>query len=150
MTGAATTRGTAGQRRLHLPAGTAPGAPFVTELTPRACGWDYSSLRVLELAPAAEASFRTGPDEMLVLPLAGGCAVTVDGEEFVLDGRADVFSRVTDFAYLPRDAAVTVRSAAGGRFALPGARAGRRLPPGTGPRTRFRSRSGAAGRPPAR
>jgi 5-deoxy-glucuronate isomerase len=44
-----------------------------------------------------------------------------------------VFSRVTDFAYLPIDAAVTVRSAAGGRFALPGARAGRRLPPRYGP-----------------
>ena len=123
-------------RRLHLPAGTAPGGAFVTELTPQECGWDYSSLRVLELAPGAEATFRTGPDEMLVLPLSGACAVTADGEEFGLRGRPDVFSRVTDFAYLPLDAAVTVRSAAGGRFALPGARAGRRLPPRYGPAER--------------
>jgi 5-deoxy-glucuronate isomerase len=123
----------AAPRRLYLPAGTAPSAPFVTELTPEACGWTYSSLRVLELGPGAEATFRTGPDEMLVLPLSGGCDVTVDGEEFGLQGRADVFSRVTDFAYLPIDAAVTVRSAAGGRFALPGARAGRRLAPRYGP-----------------
>jgi 5-deoxy-glucuronate isomerase len=120
-------------RRLHLPAGTAPGGPFVTELTPQQCGWAYSSLRVLELEPGDEATFRTGPDEMLVLPLSGACAVTADGAEFTLDGRPDVFSRVTDFAYLPMEAAVTVRSAAGGRFALPGARAGRRLPPRYGP-----------------
>jgi 5-deoxy-glucuronate isomerase len=119
--------------RLHLPAGTAPGEPFATELTPEACGWTYSSLRVLELGPGAEARFQTGPDEMLVLPLAGACSVAVDGEEFGLHGRPDVFSRVTDFAYLPIDAAVTVRSAAGGRFALPGARAGRRLPSRYGP-----------------
>ena len=127
------TGASAAPRRFHLPAGTAPGGPFVTELTPQACGWDYSSLRVLELAPGAEATFRTGPDEMLVLPLSGACAVTADGEEFALAGRPSVFSRVTDFAYLPMDAAVTVRSAAGGRFALPGARAGRRLPPRYGP-----------------
>jgi 5-deoxy-glucuronate isomerase len=123
-------------RRLHLPAGTAPGGPFVTELTPQECGWAYSSLRVLELGPGADATFRTGPDEMLVLPLSGACAVTADGAEFTLDGRPDVFSRVTDFAYLPMDAVVTVRSAAGGRFALPGARAGRRLPPRYGPAER--------------
>ena len=102
-------------------------------MTPEACGWAYSSLRVLELGPGAEAAFRTGPDEMLVLPLAGAAVVTADGVEFALDGLPDVFSRVTDFAYLPAGAAVTVRSAAGGRFALPGARAGRRLPPRYGP-----------------
>jgi 5-deoxy-glucuronate isomerase len=124
---------TGAERVLYLPAGTAPGGPFVTELTPQKCGWAYSSLRVLELGPGGEATFRTGPDEMLVLPLSGGATVAVDGAEFTLAGRADVFSRVTDFAYLPIDAAVTVRSAAGGRFALPGARAGRRLPPRYGP-----------------
>ena len=42
-------------------------------------------------------------------------------------GRRSVFSRVTDFAYVPRDAEVTVSSADGGRFALPAARATRRL-----------------------
>jgi 5-deoxy-glucuronate isomerase len=65
---------------------------------------------------------------MLVLPLAGGCDVTCDDERVTLTGRASVFSRVSDFAYVPRDATVTVRAPAGGRFALPAARAGRRLP----------------------
>jgi 5-deoxy-glucuronate isomerase len=50
-----------------------------------------------------------------------------------LEGRDDVFTRVTDFAYAPRDAHVTVTSEAGGRFALPSARCGNRLPPRYGP-----------------
>jgi len=115
--------------RLHLPAGTSPAGPFATQVTPADCGWSYSSLRVLDLGPAGQATFETGPDEMLVLPLAGACTVTADGGQMALRGRPDVFSRVTDFAYVPRDATVTVRSEAGGRFALPGARAARRLPP---------------------
>jgi 5-deoxy-glucuronate isomerase len=120
-------------RRLHLPAGTSPAGQFATQVTAADCGWTYSSLRVLDLGPAGQTSFETGPDEMLVLPLAGACTVTADGEQMALRGRPDVFSRVTDFAYLPRDAAVSVRSEAGGRFALPGARAARRLPPRYGP-----------------
>ncbi|MEP7026638.1 MAG: 5-deoxy-glucuronate isomerase, partial [Actinomycetota bacterium] len=97
------------------------------------CGWAYSSIRTLELAPGQELTMHTGEEELLVLPLAGACTVLVDGQELALHGRPDVFSRVTDFAYVPRDASVTVRSAAGGRFALPGARADRRLPARYGP-----------------
>ena len=64
---------------------------------------------------------------MLVLPLAGAATVHCDGLRLELTGRASVFAAVTDFAYLPRDATVTVRG--GGRFALPSARATRRLSP---------------------
>jgi 5-deoxy-glucuronate isomerase len=120
-------------RDLHVPAGSARATPFATQVTPADCGWTYSSLRLLELGPGSEATFPTGPDEMLVLPLAGACTVTTDGDEIGLAGRPDVFTRVTDFAYVPRDATVTVRSEAGGRFALPGARAARRLRPRYGP-----------------
>src|SRR5258708_2528475 len=49
------------------------------------------------------------------------------------EGGRHVFSGLTDFAYLPREAAVTVHSLGGGRFALPGARASRRLPARYGP-----------------
>jgi 5-deoxy-glucuronate isomerase len=59
--------------------------------------------------------------------------VDVDGEQFPLAGRADVFSGVTDFAYAPREATVRVRSDEGGRFAVPAARASRRLPARYGP-----------------
>jgi 5-deoxy-glucuronate isomerase len=62
-----------------------------------------------------------------VLPLSGGCTVAVDGETFVLAGREDVFSALTDFLYVPRDARVEVASDGGGRFALTSSRADRRL-----------------------
>jgi 5-deoxy-glucuronate isomerase len=70
---------------------------------------------------------------MLVLPLSGGCDVTCDDERVTLTGRRSVFSRVTDFAYVPRRSVVTVRAPNGGRFALPAARADRKLPFRYGP-----------------
>ncbi|HEY4421823.1 MAG TPA: 5-deoxy-glucuronate isomerase [Pseudonocardia sp.] len=106
---------------------------FSLVITPDTAGWGYSSLRVLELPAGGSATFGTGEDEMVVLPLAGSCTVECDGERFEIAGRETVFSRVTDFAYAPRDAQVTVSSAAGGRFALPGARATRRLTARYGP-----------------
>jgi 5-deoxy-glucuronate isomerase len=100
---------------------------FTLVITPESARWGYSSLRVLELPPGAAATFYTGEDEMVVLPLAGSCVVECDDAVFVLAGRRDVFSRVTDFGYVPRDARVNVSSDAGGRFALPAARCARRL-----------------------
>jgi 5-deoxy-glucuronate isomerase len=113
--------------------GTTTDGTFALVVTPATAGWGHSSLRVLELAANGHATFDTGEDEMVVLPLSGSCTVRCDGEAFELAGRADVFSRVTDFAYVPRDARVEIASAAGGRFALPGARAGRRLAARYGP-----------------
>ena len=111
---------------------TADGT-FALVITPETAGWGYSSLRVLELGPGESATFATGEDEMVVLPLSGSATVACDGETFELTGRRGVFTRVTDFAYVPRDAEVTVSSEAGGRFALPAARATRRLPARYGP-----------------
>ncbi|MEJ3652254.1 5-deoxy-glucuronate isomerase [Actinomycetes bacterium KLBMP 9759] len=113
--------------------GEAADGPFSLVVTPESAGWGYSSLRILELRAGGSATFSTGEDETVVLPLTGSCAVECDGERFELTGRASVFSRVTDFAYVPRDAEVTVSSAGGGRFALPAARATRRLAPRYGP-----------------
>jgi 5-deoxy-glucuronate isomerase len=110
---------------------------FSLVVTPKLAGWEYSSLRVLDLEPGRATTFPTGEDEMIVLPLDGSCVVECSTDEaadvFVLQGRRSVFSRVTDFAYLPRDARVTVSSAEGGRFALPAARCSRRLPARYGP-----------------
>ncbi len=100
---------------------------------PADAGWDYSGLRVLTLAPGDTRTLDTGEEELVVLPLAGGCTVACDGETFELRGRASVFSRVTDFAYVPRDSTVTISSAGGGRFALPSARCSRRLTARYGP-----------------
>src|SRR5215471_16232796 len=64
---------------------------------------EYASLQVLQLEAGGEHTFSTGGQEMVLLPLAGSCRATCDGETFELAGRDSVFSRVTDFAYLPRD-----------------------------------------------
>ena len=97
-------------------------------VTPAHAGWTYSGLRILTLAPGESHTLATHDGEMLVLPLAGSCRVDCEGTTIDLDGRTSVFSRVSDFAYVPRDAEVTVSSAGGGRFALPSARCERRLP----------------------
>ncbi|WP_049580621.1 5-deoxy-glucuronate isomerase [Streptomyces sp. SBT349] len=114
--------------RHHLPAGSAASGPYTLDITPERARLDWSSLRVLPLAPGGRHTFRTGDSEWIVLPLSGGCSVAVAGETFELTGRADVFAGVSDFAYAPRDAEVTVASRDGGRFALAGARCTRRLP----------------------
>jgi 5-deoxy-glucuronate isomerase len=111
----------------HLVRGAAARAPFALSITPEDAGWGFSGLRILELPPGGAHAFATGEDELIVLPLDGGCIVTVDGERLTLDGRAGVFAGVTDFAYAPRDARVEIEARDGGRFALPSARASRRL-----------------------
>jgi 5-deoxy-glucuronate isomerase len=115
--------------KLYLPAGSTGGGAFSLVVTPERAGWAYSGLRVLTLPPGGTHTWPTGDDELLVLPLAGSGQVTCDGATFGLRGRRDVFSRVSDFAYAPRDATVTVSSPGGGVFALPSARCTRRLPP---------------------
>jgi 5-deoxy-glucuronate isomerase len=113
---------------LHWRAGTlADGDPVV--LTPEQAGWSYCGLRVVRLEPTATRAIATGPDEMAVLPLSGSLVVEVDGERFLLGGRDDVFNRVTDWAYVPRDADVRLSAAAGAEVALATARADRRLEP---------------------
>jgi 5-deoxy-glucuronate isomerase len=116
-----------------VPRGSTAEKPFELVVTPETAGWGYSGLRILDLAIGSRARFGTGDDEMLVLPLSGGCDVTCDDERVTLTGRRSVFSRVTDFAYVPRGSTVTVRAPNGGRFALPSARATRRLPFRYGP-----------------
>lgn len=118
---------------LHLPAGSAAGGGDPVVVTPERAGWTYSGLRVIQLRPRESRTIETGPDEMLILPLSGSCEVLCDGARFVLAGRRSVFSRVSDFAYAPTGARVEVSSRAGGEFALPAARAQKRLLPRYGP-----------------
>jgi len=114
--------------RALVRAGTATGDGAALAITPETAGWTYSGLRVLALEPGGRRTLDTGEDELIVLPLSGACTVRLDGEAFELAGREDVFTGITDFAYAPRDAAVEIASAAGGRFALPSARATERHP----------------------
>lgn len=104
-----------------VPAGSSASGPFDLVITPESASWGYSSLRILTLAPGATATFETGLEEMILLPLAGSCSVRIGSEKFDLAGRSGVFDAVSDFAYLPIAEAVEVTSASGGTFALPGA-----------------------------
>ena len=119
--------------KLYLPRGTTSDSPFSLVVTPERAGWTYSGLRVLDLPPGGSHTWSTGEDEIVVLPLNGAATVTCDGHAFELQGRSDVFSRVTDFCYIPRDATLAVTSTDGGRFAICGARCTRRLEPRYGP-----------------
>lgn len=118
---------------------------------------EWTRLRVLALEPGETYAFPSGECEWIVLPLSGGCEVRCreaapDAEPappargarvgagpgngpqvFELRGRSGVFGGPTDFAYVPRDAHTEIRSAAGGRFALAGARCTARLPARYGP-----------------
>lgn len=125
----------AAQTELHRPHGSAAADGDAVAITPETAGWRYTGLRVLELAPGAVRDLDTGPDEMVVLPIAGSCVVEVEGLRFDLEGRANVFERATDFAYLPIDAAVRLSSPGGATLALPSARAERRYAPAYGPAT---------------
>ncbi|KAA2260149.1 5-deoxy-glucuronate isomerase [Solihabitans fulvus] len=118
---------------LHRPLGTLADHEDPVLLTPAAAGWSYTGLRVLLIHPGAPRQVDTGEFEAFVLPLSGGCVVEVDGERFELAGRDSVFTRVTDFAYVPRDATVTLSSEHGAEVALPMARCERRLTPRYGP-----------------
>jgi 5-deoxy-glucuronate isomerase len=107
--------------------GTTSGDGYLTRVTPEAAGWAYSGLRIVEFAPGGRLELTTGAEEMIVLPLAGSVTVDCDTQQFALRGRSSAFDRVTDFAYLPRDCDALLSCEGGGRFALPSARADRRL-----------------------
>ena len=118
---------------MYRPAGSTSTGQFDVDISPGSAGWGFCSLQVLTLPPGGTASLATGEQEMIVLPLTGAVQVEADGVVLSLSGRPDVFSSVTDFAYLPRDCDALLRSDGGGTFALPGARATRRLPVRYGP-----------------
>ena len=118
----------------HRPDGTLSARADPVVLTPEQAGWARSGLRVLRLDGGETRAIETGPDEAVILPLSiTGLIVDVDGERFELAGRTDVFARVSDFVYVGRDSAVTLRATSGGEVAVPTARCERRLPARYGP-----------------
>jgi len=106
-----------------LRSGFAGSGPYVLEVTPESAGWGYSSLKIISLEPESSHRFDTGSDEVIVLPLSGSVAVDVADAHCELDGRGSVFDGPTDLVYVGSGQTVNLRSAAGGRFALCGARA---------------------------
>jgi 5-deoxy-glucuronate isomerase len=119
---------TASVAGLHRPFGTLAKDGWSVVLDPEAAGWRFTGLRAATLAAGGRIGFDTGADEVIVLPLAGGFDVAVDGAAYRLAGRASVWAGPTDFLYAPAGAAVDVTSVEGGRFAVAAARATARYP----------------------
>jgi 5-deoxy-glucuronate isomerase len=111
---------------LHLPRGSAIDEDDPVLITPARARWCYTGLRVVRLAPGVERTLATADSEMVVLVLSGSCTVEVERQRVTLTGRQDVFSRVTDLAYVPRDSTLTLASGPGAEVALPMARAAAR------------------------
>ncbi|MGA2208714.1 MAG: 5-deoxy-glucuronate isomerase [Acidimicrobiales bacterium] len=113
---------------LHRPAGSSANGAFSLELTAEAAGWSFCSLRVLVLGAGESHVLDSAEEELLVLSLSGSCSVACGTERFEIAGRSSVFHGPSDFAYVPRRSTAVVASPGGGRFAVPGAKAGRDLP----------------------
>ena len=115
------------ESRYLLPYGVS-GSGYEVNVTPESAGWGYSSLKIISLEPTSSHRFQTDSDEVIVLPLSGSVTVEVDDVRCELDGRASVFAGPTDIVYVGSGKTVNLRSAAGGRFALCGARSESQLP----------------------
>jgi 5-deoxy-glucuronate isomerase len=111
--------------KFYIPAGSAT-APYTVDVTPESAGWTESSLQVLELDTVQEVTLRTGDNEVMIIPLAGGGVIDCDNEAFELSRRASVFDGPSDMVYIGTDRTYTL--CGDGRFAICGARARRQLP----------------------
>ena len=119
---------------IHRPFAGSAGADLVS-LTPEDAGWEWTGLRVLRLSPGTPVTVETGPSEAFVLPLRGSVRLEISSAQtpgdaeakFDLDGRASVFSSVTDFAYVGRDSIVILEADGIAEVAIPTSRCENRL-----------------------
>jgi 5-deoxy-glucuronate isomerase len=116
-------------RSWHHPAGSLATSGSLVALTSAGAGWSFCGLQVVALAAGDTLVLSGEGVERAVLPLGGSATIDVDGRRFELDGRDDVFSRVTDWAYLPLDSEARLSTATGCELALPSAVAERRFAP---------------------
>jgi 5-deoxy-glucuronate isomerase len=115
--------------RLHHPAGSLAADGCRVHLTPEVAGWGFSGLKVLWLGAGDTRELVLDGVEAMVLPLGiTSLHVQVGTEEFVLDGRASVFERVSDFVYAPLGSTVRLTATTSGDVAVATARCERRFP----------------------
>lgn len=114
---------------LYRPAGSIGGRGALVVITPEVAGWAYSGLTVLNMTHNEVQVISTETTEVAVLPLSGSCTVEVESNTFELQGRAGVFSSVTDFAYIPLDTEVRITATEPAEIALCTAEATRRIDP---------------------
>ena len=120
---------TADRPVLFRPAGSLAHGSDPVRLTPEEAGWSWCGLTVVELAAGETRRIELGEAEAAVVPLQGSCRVESGHARFDLQGRADVFSAVTDLCFLPLGSYLTITSAEGGRFCIATSRATRATEP---------------------
>ncbi|MFC7376482.1 MULTISPECIES: 5-deoxy-glucuronate isomerase [unclassified Brachybacterium] len=105
--------------QLHIPARSSGEGRYDTVIDPgRREGWHHTGLRVLALGPGESEAYAADGVEVMVVPLSGGCQVTVEGTTHTLRGREDVFASATDVLYAPVGSHLEISSERGGRFAV--------------------------------
>lgn len=111
----------------YRPAGSLANDGARVLVTPEDAGWTYSGLRVVDLEEGP-VTFTLASEEAVIVPLsARDVTVSVDGNDFHLDGRIGVFAAVSDWIYVPVGSEVRLAGAAG-EVAVCTARASERFP----------------------
>ncbi len=113
----------------HIPAGTRTQKNALVSLAPQQESLDWCGLQVIDLTANEATVITTGPLEMAVLPLSGAACVEIEGHQFDLRDRTNVFHGVGDWCYLPIDCEARISSSTGAQIAIPSARAEKRFSP---------------------
>ena len=129
--------------RRHYPNQSLADEGHTLNLSQEQAGWTWTGLKVISLAAGETRTIKTEDCEVALLPLSGGPSnveVNPHGGAaafFELEGRATVFSRVTDFAYVGRDSTIFITvpetSTDAVELAVPMARCDNALEPKYGP-----------------
>lgn len=108
MSGSRGTTGTDGTDWLRRAGSLAqPGRPMAID--PKAAGWPYSGMQILDLAAMPEQHLDLRDTEAVLLSLSSpNVRLEVDGTIVDLTGRSGVFAGVSDWAYLPVGSQVRV------------------------------------------
>ena len=122
----------------HLPAGKALGDSYVVDVNPEKAGWGYSSLRVLELPPgrlahAFQRRQRVDRAVRSAVPARSRRRTTSATPPSSYRAATACSAASATSCTCPATPVRPITSAAGGRFALTGARCTRRLPARYGP-----------------
>jgi 5-deoxy-glucuronate isomerase len=103
----------------YFPRGALADGVLDVAVRPDGADWKCTGLDVVTLAPGQSWQLALDGREGIVVPLAGGCAVAVEGSgEYELEGRPSPWG-VTDVLYLPVGTRATVTASNGARVALP-------------------------------
>ncbi|RZT66479.1 5-deoxyglucuronate isomerase [Microcella alkaliphila] len=87
-------------------------------ITPDIAGWTYISFTVKTLAPGESITISADEQEHALVPLSGTVTATVNGQDIVFGGRANVFEGLGHTLYVGRDTEIVLTSAAGVEVAI--------------------------------